>query len=102
MTGTALTEAEEFSTIYELECVEMPTNLDYQASRPEMDLQTYQDKDEEGYPFTYYALGSDPNKQPLYWKRKDYRTWFTAQKKASCGAITLEILQFHVIGAPSW
>ena len=31
MTGTALTEAEEFSTIYDLDVFEMPTNLDYRS-----------------------------------------------------------------------
>ena len=31
MTGTALTEAEEFSKIYKLEVTPIPTNLEYQA-----------------------------------------------------------------------
>ncbi len=100
MTGTALTEAEEFSTIYELECVEMPTNLDYQASRPEMDLQIYQDKDDEGYPFTFYALGSDPDRKPIFWKRKDYPDVVYRSEEAKLRAITLEILKYHVIGRP--
>ena len=100
MTGTALTEAEEFSTIYDLECVEMPTNLDYQAGRPEMDLQIYQDKDEEGYPFTYYALGSDPDRHPIYWKRKDYPDVVYRSEEAKLRAIVLEILKYHVIGRP--
>ncbi len=100
MTGTALTEAEEFATIYKLECVEMPTNLDYQASRPEMDLQIFQDKDEEGYAFTYYASGSDPAKNPLFWKRKDYPDVVYRSEEAKLRAIVLEILKFHVIGRP--
>jgi preprotein translocase subunit SecA len=100
MTGTALTEAEEFSTIYNLDAVEMPTNLDYRASRPEEDLQVYQDKDEEGYTFTYYALGSDSQQQPLYWKRKDYHDVVYRTEEAKLRAIVLEILKFHVIGRP--
>jgi len=32
MTGTALTEAEEFDKIYDLEVLPIPTNLDYQAT----------------------------------------------------------------------
>ena len=31
MTGTALTEAEEFNKIYKLEVAPIPTNLEYQA-----------------------------------------------------------------------
>ena len=100
MTGTALTEAEEFSTIYDLDVVEMPTNLDYRASRPEEDLEVFQDKDEEGYAFTYYALGSDPEKKPLYWKRKDYHDVVYRTEEAKLRAIVLEILKFHVIGRP--
>ena len=100
MTGTALTEAEEFSTIYDLDAIEMPTNLDYRASRPEEDLQVYQDKDEEGYAYTYYALGSDPQRQPLYWKRKDYHDVVYRTEEAKLRAIVLEILKFHVIGRP--
>jgi preprotein translocase subunit SecA len=100
MTGTALTEAEEFSTIYNLDAVEMPTNLDYRASRPEEDLQVYQAKDEEGYTYTYYALGSDAQQQPLYWKRKDYPDVVYRSEEAKLRAIVLEILKFHVIGRP--
>ncbi len=33
MTGTALTEAEEFDKIYKLDVIAIPTNLEYQASR---------------------------------------------------------------------
>ena len=100
MTGTALTEAEEFSTIYDLDAVEMPTNLDYRASRPEEDLEVFQDKDEEGYAFTYYALGNDPERKPLYWKRKDYHDVVYRTEEAKLRAIVLEILKFHVIGRP--
>ena len=35
MTGTAVTEAEEFDKIYKLGVLAIPTNLEYQALRPE-------------------------------------------------------------------
>jgi preprotein translocase subunit SecA len=34
MSGTAVTEAEEFFKIYKLEVLPIPTNLEYQARRP--------------------------------------------------------------------
>ncbi len=34
MTGTAVTEAEEFDEIYKLDVLAIPTNLEYQATRP--------------------------------------------------------------------
>ncbi len=36
MTGTALTEAEEFDKIYKLDVLPIPTNLEYQAFGPEV------------------------------------------------------------------
>ena len=100
MTGTALTEAEEFSTIYDLDAIEMPTNLDYEASRTESVLQTLQTKDEEGYTFTYYALTSDEEKNAIYWKRKDYPDVVYRTEEGKLRAIVLEIIRFHIIGRP--
>jgi preprotein translocase subunit SecA len=38
MTGTALTEAEEFDKIYSLEVLPIPTNLEYRAMGDQPDL----------------------------------------------------------------
>jgi preprotein translocase subunit SecA len=38
MTGTALTEAEEFNKIYKVDVVPLPTNLEYIASQEDSDL----------------------------------------------------------------
>jgi preprotein translocase subunit SecA len=100
MTGTALTEAEEFATIYELDAFEMPTNLDYEASRPDAELQTLQAKDEEGYTYTFYAQASDEEQKALFWKRKDYPDVVYRTEEAKLRAIVLEIIRFHVIGRP--
>lgn len=100
MTGTALTEAEEFSTIYDLEAIEMPTNLDYEAGRPNSNLTVLQAKDEENFAYTYYAQVDDADKKALYWKRKDYHDVVYRTEEAKIRAIALEILEFHVIGRP--
>ena len=100
MTGTALTEAEEFSTIYNLEAVEMPTNLDYEANQPDSQLEVLQDKDEEGFSYTYYTLADDNDHTALYWKRKDYHDVVYRTEEAKIRAIVLEILKFHIIGRP--
>jgi preprotein translocase subunit SecA len=49
MTGTAVTEAEEFSKIYNLEVVAIPTNLEYQSSGRRRGWWEAENKDEEGY-----------------------------------------------------
>ena len=71
MTGTALTEAEEFSKIYKLEVMPIPTNLEYQAIGKNASLVEVKAKDEENYQFSYYARRDDGN-EPLYYRRKDY------------------------------
>jgi preprotein translocase subunit SecA len=100
MTGTAMTEAEEFDTIYKLGVVEIPTNLDYEAGRPEAELVILQGKDEEGYTATYYAAKNEPERKALFWKRKDYPDVVYRTEEAKLRAITLEILELHVIGRP--
>ncbi len=100
MTGTASTEAEEFSTIYKLDVVETPTNLDFENQKPESELITLQAKDEEGYSYTFYAQKEDPDKSSVFWKRKDYPDVVFRSIEGKLRAIVLEILRLHVIGRP--
>jgi preprotein translocase subunit SecA len=100
MTGTASTEAEEFSTIYKLDVLEIPTNLDFENQKPDSDLITLQAKDEEGYPYTFYAQKADQDKNPVFWKRKDYPDVVFRSIEGKLRAIVLEILRLHVIGRP--
>jgi preprotein translocase subunit SecA len=48
MTGTAVTEAEEFNEIYSLDVLAIPTNLEYQASHPEYGLEELAARDQKG------------------------------------------------------
>ena len=100
MTGTALTEAEEFFKIYELEVLQMPTNLEYTASLPDSHIDQINDRDEQNYRYTYYALVDDPEKCPVYWKRKDFPDVVYRTEEAKLRAITQEVIRFHVIGRP--
>ena len=98
MTGTALTEAEEFDKIYKLPVVAIPTNLEYQASRPESTL-TEGELKEDGLKFNYFARKSDP-KTPVFWRRKDYPDVVYRTEEAKLRALTAQILQRHVLGQP--
>ncbi len=100
MTGTAATEAEEFDEIYSLDVVVIPTNLEYRAGLPDSDLVTLQDTDEYGYKYTYYARKDDPEKRPIYWKRKDYPDVVYRTEEAKLRAITQEVMRYHVQGRP--
>jgi len=100
MSGTALTEAEEFFKIYKLEVLPIPTNLEYQASRPNSPYQQIEAKDEQGYKYTYYARRDDPAKTPIYYKRKDHTDVVYRTEEAKLRQITLEILYYHCLGRP--
>jgi|LDZU01.1.fsa_nt_gi preprotein translocase subunit SecA len=100
MTGTAYTEAEEFYTIYGLDVVPIPTNLDYSAGQPTTELNIYQKKDGEGYVYTYYSYKNDPDRKEIFWKRKDYPDIVYQNREAKLRAICLEIARFNAIGRP--
>jgi preprotein translocase subunit SecA len=100
MTGTALTEAEEFYKIYTLDVLPIPTHLEYRAMDEEPDLIEATDKDVEGYKYTFYHLPDDEQKQPVFWKRKDYPDVVYRSKEAKLRAIVKELITFHVLGRP--
>jgi len=102
MTGTALTEAEEFDKIYKLEVLPIPTNLDHQASSENYFLDARIAKEvETGYEYTYYVPSDSPeNTAPELWKRKDYPDSIYRTVEAKLRAIVNEAAHFYVIGRP--
>jgi preprotein translocase subunit SecA len=100
MTGTALTEAEEFTKIYNLEVVALPPQVEYAASRKDSALQEVESKDEQGYRFTYFARRDDAEKMPVLWRRKDYPDVVYRTEEAKLRSIVQEIIGVHVIGRP--
>ena len=100
MTGTALTEAEEFDEIYKLGVLAIPTNLEYQSEREDSPLEALEATDEYGYKYTYYAHQDDPEKTALFFKRKDYPDVIYRSEEAKLRAIGREILAYNVIGRP--
>ena len=101
MTGTALTEAEEFNKIYKLEVLPIPTNLEYQAIGPASTLHERKSKDENGYEYTYFVRKDDPpDKKPVLWRRKDYPDLIFRTQETKLRSIVQEIVHFHVQGRP--
>jgi preprotein translocase subunit SecA len=99
MTGTALTEAEEFNKIYNVDVIPLPTNLDYVAMQPESDLEEVEYR-ENGNKFHYYARSDTPEEMPIFWKRKDYPDVVYRTEEAKLRMVTSEILKRHVRGQP--
>jgi preprotein translocase subunit SecA len=100
MTGTALTEAEEFSKIYNLEVLPIPTNLEYQAFGPEATLVEVREKDKDGYEYAFFSRREDAEKAPVFWRRKDYPDVIYRTGEAKLRAIAREILVNNVLGRP--
>ncbi len=100
MTGTALTEAEEFSKIYDLEVAAIPPNLEYQAFGKDAPLVEIKAKDEEGYAYNYFAKRDDPEQNILFYRRKDYPDVIYKTVEAKLRAIVLEVVREHVRGRP--
>ena len=98
MTGTALTEAEEFSKIYKLEVVPIPTHLEHTAAQAETTLVEVPYK-EDGDRFFYFAHKDDPA-TPVYWRRKDHPDVVFRTEEAKLRAICAEILQMNALGRP--
>jgi preprotein translocase subunit SecA len=97
MSGTALTEAEEFDKIYKLDVVPIPKNVEYRAQR-DSNLVEREIK-ENGYKFSYLARKSDPDK-PVWYRRKDYPDSVFRTEEAKFRAIAQDALRRHVPGQP--
>jgi preprotein translocase subunit SecA len=99
MTGTALTEAEEFHKIYKVDVVSLPTNLEYMASRPGSDLVEAEYR-EDGQRFHCFARAGDAERRPVFWRRKDYPDVVYRTEEAKLRAVAAEILRRHILGQP--
>ena len=99
MTGTALTEAEEFNKIYEVDVLPLPTNLEYVAAQDDTELIEVEYR-ENGHRFYHYTRSDDLEGDPVFWKRKDYQDAVYRTEEAKLRSVTMEILSRHVIGQP--
>ncbi|MDP1714641.1 MAG: hypothetical protein Q8L41_07820 [Anaerolineales bacterium] len=116
MTGTALTEAEEFNKIYKLEVAPIPPNLEYQTYGAGAALTEIKTKDEDGYTYSYFARnepspasgsptgvlrkGQSEGPTPLFYRRKDYPDVIYRTVESKLRAIVTEIIRFHALGRP--
>ena len=94
MTGTAVTEAEEFHKIYNLEVLVLPTNVEYRAMQGELQTVTRRGNGEE---VTTYE---NPQTGELFWKRIDHPDRIYKDEESKFKAIVREIEQLHKEGQP--
>ncbi len=95
MTGTAMTESEEFYKIYGLEVVPLPTHIEYIARQGK--LIEKQEPFVDGTPVTVYI---DPNTGRKYYRRLDYPDLVFKTAEAKFKAVVEEIVSVHKTGRP--
>jgi preprotein translocase subunit SecA len=98
MTGTAMTDSEEFHDMYELDVTPLPTNVDYIVSHGEMGLEERRRK-VDGAEQVYYVNPNDPDAM-VFSKRVDFPDQVYGTKQAKDQAIIEEIKQVLEIGRP--
>ncbi len=95
MTGTAMTESEEFFKIYDLEVVPLPTNIEYQAAQKK--LIEKQDKFVDGSTVTVFV---DPKGSRKYFRRLDYADLVYKTYDSKFKAVVDEIININKTGRP--
>ena len=100
MTGTALTEAEEFHKIYKLDVLPIPMNLEYVASKQNSPLTKVETKDKQNYAVQYYTKQNDPEKKPVFWRRQDFPDMVYRTEEGKLRAIVKEIMHYYALGRP--
>ncbi len=98
MTGTALTDAEEFYDIYELEVTPLPTNVDYIVAMGAMPLVEQRRKVENAD--QVYFTRPDNLEEPVFFKRIDFADQIFANTAAKDQAIINEIIRVRESGRP--
>lgn len=97
MTGTALTDAEEFDKIYELGVAPLPTHVQDLVESGHMGLVERREKVESAEVVSYI----DPKtEEPIFFKRTDFADQVYANEKAKDEAILREIKRVHESGRP--
>lgn len=97
MTGTAVTQAEEFDEVYKLDVIPIPTNVEYKAAEGDLETEEYKD---EGVPVvTYYKPDSD-HEQPDFFKRTDYPDQVYVNINGKFSAVADEIAELVNTGRP--
>lgn len=98
MTGTAMTDAEEFDEVYELEVNPLPTNVDYIVEKGIMGLEPRHRK-VEGAEETYFVHPDEPEKR-VFAKRIDFADRVYKDLEAKDRAIAEEIIRVKETGRP--
>jgi preprotein translocase subunit SecA len=97
MTGTAITQAEEFDEVYKLDVVAIPTNVEFRAESG--DFEVRKQKIEGVNAIAYWKPGSN-GQFADYYKRVDYPDQVYVTINGKFQAVAEEIKELHDLGRP--
>jgi preprotein translocase subunit SecA len=98
MTGTALTDSEEFGEIYDLDVTPLPTNVEYIVQNRRMALEERREK-VDGTEMIFYSPPDEPEK-PIFFRRIDFPDQVFNSEEAKDRAILDEIRSVQQQGRP--
>lgn len=98
MTGTAMTDAEEFDKIYSLGVTALPTNVEYIVETGQMGLKEQKERVENATQI-YYVRSDNPN-VPAFYRRTDFPDQVYRSLDAKDKALVAEIKRVHEMGRP--
>ncbi len=98
MTGTAMTDAEEFSDIYELDTTPLPTNVEYIVNSGSMGLEERSNKVNGADEITF--VHPDSPEKTVYSKRIDFPDQIYGNEDAKDQALLKEIKKVRDTGRP--
>ncbi|MFT5194203.1 MAG: preprotein translocase subunit SecA [Cellvibrionaceae bacterium] len=88
MTGTAMTDAEEFQAIYKVEVTPLPTNVAYLVEHSDLGIETKKEKIQGADAFSYYKPGES---KAAFYKRIDFPDQIFANEEFKDRAIIEEV-----------
>ena len=97
MTGTAMTDSEEFFEIYKLPVTPLPTNVEYIVESDNWNLEERKEKVENGQHIFWVKPNEDA---PVFHKRIDFPDQVYTTSDAKDEAIIDEILRVRELGRP--
>jgi preprotein translocase subunit SecA len=96
MTGTAVTQAEEFDEVYSLDVIAIPTNIEYRAQEGELGTHT---RKEGGVEITTYRYPDGPD-EDAFFRRVDWPDVVYKDENAKFEAAVHEIEELRQLGRP--
>ncbi len=97
MTGTAMTDAEEFQEIYKVEVTPLPTNVSYLVEYSDLGMETKKETVEGTDAFSYFRPGES---KASYYKRIDFPDQVFANEEFKDKAIVNEVKRVAATGRP--